>query len=132
MDSDLPVYNNSYIKAFGTCTIPLLSPVSGKIHDTEFYIAKSIPVSYLVAKTHFSCSWYSHMTFHQNSPKGAFPISRAHDTVYTNFIKHNKQETHYQAQQKSPVPASKLTMPLGQPSPIDDTLPKTFVDSKTK
>ena len=38
MDISLSVYNDSVIQAFGTCTIPLVSPINGHIHETKFYV----------------------------------------------------------------------------------------------
>ena len=67
----------------------------------------------------------SHPVLTKCLPKIAFLISSANDRAYIKFIKCNKQETHFQAQQEVSVPISKLTMQLGPPLHIDNTVSGT-------
>ena len=87
MDTDLSVYNDSAICAFGTCIIPLILPIDGHTHETKFYVAHHYGIML------FSCedSWYlqiiqPHPAFAKQIHCNAHFISSEHDTAYANFI----------------------------------------------
>ena len=96
MDTSLSVYNDSAIQVFGTCTIPLVSPINGHIHETKFYVANHS------GSVLFSCedSLYMeliqpHHALSKHAPHNVHIILSEHDTAYINFITRNKNTSHY-------------------------------------
>ena len=96
IDISLSVYNDSAIQAFGTCTIPLVSPINGCIHETKFYMAN------YSGSVLFSCedSLYleliqPHHALSKLAPDNAQIISSEHDTAYINFVTRDKITSHY-------------------------------------
>ena len=96
MDISLSVYNDSAIQAFGTCTIPLVSPINDHIHETKFYVANH------GGSVLSSCEDSLYLEFIQPhpalsklSPHNAHIVSSDHDTAYTNFVTRDKTTPHY-------------------------------------
>ena len=96
MDISLSVYNDSAIQAFGTCTIPLVSPINGHKHETKFYVANHS------GSVLFSCedSLYleliqPHPALSKLAPHNANIISCGLDIAYINFVTRDKNTSHY-------------------------------------
>ena len=133
MGNNLSAHNDSNIQAFGTCTIPLILTVNRKVYDKRFY------PTYHKGSVILSHQGSFYMQLVQSNPvftncllKGEFFISSTHDRAYINIIKCNRKATHYQVHQRIHAPASKLAMPLGQPSLIDNTVPEICAEIRTK
>ena len=97
MDISLSMYNESGLyQVFGTCTIPLVSPVDGCKNETKFYVANHS------GSVLFSCedSLYldliqPHPVLSKPVPHNAHIISPEHDTAYINIVTRNKHTLHY-------------------------------------
>ena len=56
MDITLSVYSDTAIHTLGTCVIPLVSPIDGHRHDTEFYVAQHRRSVLFSVRTHYTCN----------------------------------------------------------------------------
>ena len=92
----LSVYNDSVIQAFGTCSIPLVSPIDGHMHETKFYVANHS------SSVLFSCEDSLYLELIQPYPvlsklvpHNAYIISSEHDIAYINFVTRDKHTSHH-------------------------------------
>ena len=96
MDISLSVYNDSAIQAFGTCTIPLVSPINGHIHETKFYMANhSGSVLFSWEDPLYLELIQPHPVLSKLAPHNMHIISSEHDTAYINFVTRDKNTWHY-------------------------------------
>ena len=110
MDINLSVYNESAIRTFGTCTIPLVSSVNGCKSNTKFYIADC------GGSILFNCEdllyiqlVQPHPLVSKSVPPTGYIISSNHDKAYRNFVNRNKNSSHYKAAQCSVPKQAKFT-----------------------
>ena len=96
MDISLSVYTDSAIQAFGTCTIPLVSPINGCMHETKFYVANHS------GSVLFSCEDSLYLKLIQPlpvlsklAPHNVHIISSKHDIAYIKFVTRDKNISHY-------------------------------------
>ena len=114
MDIKLSVYNENTIQTFGTCTIPLISPVDRQKYKTTFYITNHD------GSALFSCEGSLYMQLVQphpliskHVPHHGHIISSDHDKAYINFLNQTKKASHYKAAGYS---APSQTKPTAKPN----------------
>ena len=98
MDISLSAYDDSAIQAFGTCTIPLVSPIDSHIHDTKFYVANHSGSVLLSCEDSLHLELIQpHPVLSKHVPHNAHIISSEHDKAYINFVTRDKHTSYYHA-----------------------------------
>ena len=100
MDINISIYYESAIQTFGTCTIPLVSPVNSCKYNTKFYIADHDgSILFCCEDSLFMQHVWPHPLISKSVPPTRHITSNNHDKAYINFVNRNKSASLYKAAQ---------------------------------